>query len=72
VREVLTELEIPYQLHNLGKRSPKRKAFVERSGKMMVPYLVDKNNNVAMFESSDIIEYLWDNYGKKATKTYRK
>jgi len=72
VREVLTELEIPYLLHNLGKRSPKRKSFVERSGKMMVPYLVDKNNNVALFESNDIIEYLYENYGQQAKKSYRK
>jgi len=70
VREVLTELEIPYWLHNVGKRSAKRKRFVERSGKMMVPYLVDNNNNEALFESNDIIEYLYETYGgqKKATK----
>jgi len=73
VREVLTELEIPYFLHNVGKRSPKRKSFVERSGKMMVPYLADKNNNANLFESNDIIEYLYENYGQtiKKAKSHR-
>jgi len=67
VREVLTELEIPYLLHNVGKRSPSRKRFVERSGRMMVPYLIDSNTDKGsrgMFESSDIIKYLKKTYGR--------
>lgn len=62
VREVLCELELPYLLHNVGKGSPSRQAFVERSGKMMVPYLVDPNSGVEMHESADIILYLNERY----------
>ena len=62
VREVLCELEIPYLLHNVAKGSPRRASFVARSGKMMVPYLVDPNRNVAMFESADIVAYLERTY----------
>lgn len=29
----------------------------------MVPYLVDPNTGVAMFESADIVKYLFDTYG---------
>jgi len=58
VRERLSSLEIPYLLHNVAKGSPRRDAFVERSGKMMVPYLVDPNAGVEMFESADIVLYL--------------
>ena len=54
-REALTSLEIPYLLHNVGKRSPSRPAFVARSGKMQVPYLVDPNTGQSMFESADIV-----------------
>jgi len=61
-REALCELELPYLLHNVGKRSPSRRAFRERSGRMMVPYLVDANNDVEMFESADIRRYLFDTY----------
>jgi len=62
VREQLSSLEIPYLLHNVAKGSPRRDAFVERSGKMMVPYLVDPNTGAALFESADIVDYLEDTY----------
>ncbi|MBU1754707.1 glutathione S-transferase N-terminal domain-containing protein [Patescibacteria group bacterium] len=29
-----------------------------RAGKLQTPYLVDEENNIEMFESNDIIEYL--------------
>ena len=64
VREALCELEIPYVLHNVAKGSPRREAFVARSGKMMVPYLVDPNPDRAMFESADIVAYLERTYAK--------
>jgi glutathione S-transferase len=62
VREALCELEIPYLLHNVAKGSPRRESFVAQSGKMMVPYLVDPNQDVAMFESADIVAYLERTY----------
>jgi len=51
-------------LHNVAKGSPKRDAFLARSGKMMVPYLVDPNRDAAMFESADIVTYLNQTYAK--------
>jgi glutathione S-transferase len=64
-REALCELEIPYLLHNVAKGSPEREAFVARSGKMMVPYLIDPNTDTAMFESADIVAYLNATYAVK-------
>lgn len=64
VRERLCELELPYLLHNVGKRSPSRAAFIARSGRMMVPYLADPNTQQEMFESADILEYLDGHYGR--------
>jgi glutathione S-transferase len=64
VREVLCELELPYVLHNVGRGSPRRPAFVARSGKMMVPYLADPNTGREMFESADIASYLIETYGR--------
>lgn len=64
-REKLCTLEIPYRLHNVAKGSPGRDAFVRRSGKMMVPFLVDPNTGQAMFESADIVRYLDDHYGER-------
>jgi glutathione S-transferase len=64
VREALCSLEIPYLLHNVGKGSPRRVAFVKHSGKMMVPYLADPNTGEEMLESADIVDYLYRTYGK--------
>ena len=62
VREVLCELEIPYLLHNVPRGSGRRAELVARAGKMQVPYLVDPNSQIAMFESADIVEYLNETY----------
>ncbi|MFT3765729.1 MAG: glutathione S-transferase N-terminal domain-containing protein [Minicystis sp.] len=62
VREALCELTIPYKLHNVGRGGAARPAFQEMSGKMMVPYLVDPNTGVRMFESADIVAYLETTY----------
>lgn len=66
VRECLCTLELPYVLHNVAKGSAARSAFVERSGKMMVPYLVDPNTGVEMFESLEIERYLEETYRARA------
>jgi glutathione S-transferase len=64
VREKLCTLELPYRLHNVGKGSPSRAAFVERSGKMQVPYLEDPNTGAALFESAEIVDYLERSYAE--------
>jgi len=64
VRERLSSLELPYLLHNVAKGSPRRDAFVERTGRMMVPYLVDPNTGAEMFESADIVRYLDETYAE--------
>ena len=67
VRATLCELELPYVLHNVAKGSPKRDAFMARSGKMQVPYLLDPNTGRGMFESADIVAYLDATYALPAS-----
>ena len=62
VRFALTELELPYTLRNLGKGSPRRKAYVERFGKAQFPYLIDPNTGWQGFESLEIERYLERTY----------
>ncbi|MCG8588520.1 MAG: glutathione S-transferase N-terminal domain-containing protein [Proteobacteria bacterium] len=62
VRETLTELELPYRLVNVAKGSRQRDAFVARSGRMQVPFLVDPNQKVELFESANIVAYLENTY----------
>jgi glutathione S-transferase len=66
-RARLSELELPYVLHTVAKGSPKRRDFVALSGKMQVPYLVDPNTGVTMFESLAIEQYLEATYGVPTT-----
>ena len=37
--------------------------MVERGGKAQFPYLVDPNTGREMYESDDIVRYLFDTYG---------
>lgn len=62
-REALCQLELPYLQRNVAKGSAKREAFVEHTGRMMVPYLIDPNTGAEMFESADIAAYLYETYG---------
>jgi anaphase-promoting complex subunit 7 len=63
VREVLTELDIVYELRSAGKESPRRAELAELTGgSTQCPYIVDPNTGVAMAESAGIIRYLYDTY----------
>ena len=65
VREVLTELDLVYQLQSAGKESPRRNELAARTGgSSQCPYLIDPNTNVEMAESKDIIAYLYDTYAE--------
>lgn len=62
VREALCELNLDYKVNNVAKRSARRPQLVARGGKMMVPYLIDPNTGIEMYESDDIIAYLQQTY----------
>jgi hypothetical protein len=42
----------------------KREAFLQQYGKVQVPFLIDPNYQVEMFESTDILQYLKQTYAK--------
>ncbi len=63
VREVLSELDVEYIVRNVPKGSPKRAELEKRGGKVQVPYLIDPNAKVEMYESDDIVAYLERHYG---------
>lgn len=63
VREVLSELDIPYELRSAGKGSPRRAELAKiTGGSTQCPFLIDPNTNTQMPESKDIIVYLYKNY----------
>lgn len=49
-------------LHAPGATSRNRKLLFERTGRVQVPYLIDPNTGVEMFESTDILAYLDKTY----------
>ena len=62
VREVMSELELSYVLHNVGPGSAAREGLRERAGKVQVPYLEDPNTGKKMLESREIVKYLESTY----------
>jgi len=67
VREALTELDLDamiYPTPHGGKRF--RPKVAKLGGKQQFPFLVDPNSGESMYESADIIEYLYRHYGGRA------
>lgn len=85
VRELLTELELFYEVKQMGRTQgtdwllpPMRKRLgieytpsqrnrrevLERTGRVAVPYLIDPNTGMDLFESADIVGYLKGAYAK--------
>jgi glutaredoxin len=66
VREALTELDLDVEIYPCPKNGERfRPEVIERGGKAQFPYLVDPNTGVEMYESLDIVEYLFDTYGQR-------
>ena len=66
VREGLTELDLDaiiYPCPHGGKRF--RPKVLEMGGKTQFPYLVDPNTGKQMYESLDILAYLYRTYGER-------
>lgn len=65
VREALTILDLEVMVYPCPKGGKRYRSIVqEKGGRLMFPYLVDPNTSKAMYESSDIIRYLFDTYGE--------
>lgn len=66
VREALTELDLDAEIYPCPKAGRRfRPELEERGGKAQFPYLVDPNTGVEMYESLDIVDYLFATYGQR-------
>jgi glutathione S-transferase len=64
VREALTILDLDAVIHPCPKGGKRfRDEVLRRGGKALFPYLVDPNSGKAMYESDDIVAYLFATYG---------
>lgn len=60
----LDELELEYEEKDIAEQSVADE-LVERGGKRQVPYLVDTDAEVEMYESGDIVKHLNTRHGKE-------
>lgn len=73
VREVLTLLNLDYEVYPCPKGGTKYRQIVkEQGGKVQFPFLIDENTEEKLYESQAIIHHLFKNYGKsgKTPKKY--
>ncbi|GAB2290325.1 hypothetical protein Dimus_024605 [Dionaea muscipula] len=64
VREAMTELDLLIEVYPCPKGSTRHRKVVRRSGgKEQFPFLIDPNTGVSMYESGDIVKYLFLQYG---------
>ena len=67
VREVLTELDLDALILPCPKGGHRyRDEVIKRGGKAQFPYLVDPNTHTEMYESADIIKYLFATYAGRS------
>ncbi len=57
VRKAFAEMGVEYQEILAEHGSPEREVLIGLGGKGQVPFLLDEENGVQMYESDDIIEY---------------
>src|SRR5262249_47573647 len=62
VREALTELDLAYICKNAPRGSRAREQLLKAGSKVMAPFLIDPNHGVKLYESDQIVEYLYRNY----------
>lgn len=66
VREALTHLDLDVLIYPCPKGGDRYRPLVERlGGQALFPYLMDPNTGTALYQSADIIAYLYQEYGRR-------
>ena len=66
VRETLTMLDLDCEIRPCPKGGKFRDEVIEKGGKATFPYFIDDSRGVQMYESADIVNYLYKTYGNGA------
>lgn len=66
---VVEDLGIQLTLKDIIADEANAAELVEKGGKRQVPYLVDEDRGVSMYESGDIIAYLEEHYPQGTRKS---
>ena len=65
VLQMAENLNVELELKDISEDETALAELLEKGGKQQVPFLVDSEKDVSMYESSDIIDYIREN-GKKS------
>jgi len=71
VREALSHLNIEYISRSSARGSKSRAEVAAKGGQQQFPFLVDPNSGTSMYESEDIIDYLYATYGQGRSAGWR-
>lgn len=64
VREAITELDLSVEVYPCPKGSVRHREMVRKfGGKEQFPFLIDPNTGISLYESGDIVKYLFQQYG---------
>ncbi|KAL6650768.1 hypothetical protein ACP70R_009693 [Stipagrostis hirtigluma subsp. patula] len=71
VREAMTELDLSAEVYPCPKGSLRHRDAVKKiGGKEQFPLLVDASTGVTMYESGDIVKYLFSQYGQGRSPSF--
>ena len=69
VREALTELDLDALIYPVPKKGTRfTEVLTQLGGKKSVPFLHDPNTGTKLYESQDIVDYLYKEYGAPGLK----
>ncbi len=71
VLAVIDRLELEAELKDISEDTALEAELIALGGKKAVPYLVDADKGVSMYESDDIVNHLQTTYGKATTTATR-
>lgn len=69
VRVALNDLELDFICRISKTGSAQREFMLKLGGKAQVPFLIDQEKDIALYESDAIVEYLYNTYGKTQKST---
>ena len=67
---VAEELGVQFNLKDIVSDEVIADELIEKGGKRQVPYLVDAERDVAMYESDDIVAYLQEHYAEAKKESF--
>ncbi len=62
VFQMAENLKVEFDLKDVSEDDSALAELLEKGGKKQVPFLVDTEKNISMYESVDIIDYIRENY----------